>query len=273
MKKNILILFLLITSYSYSQAVNDYKGIIIPMKFDFQKSDNQYRLQTITKMNLQKAKFQAYYANEMIPTEITDRCSVLYFDVKKENAFLTTKLFIVLKDCYGTEIYKSLIGKSREKEFEAAYVEALNGAFASIYALNYAYNGNTSFSPKTGFTAQSLPVVAAPLVVAPISSTPAVAVIAAVAVPVVVASTPKSEPKSSEINSANLLYAQPTSYGYQLIDSEPKVVMKVYKTSNSDSFMAKKGDVQGALVSKNNEWFFEYYQNDKLVSEKINVKF
>jgi len=47
----------------------------------------------------------------------------------------------------------------------------------------------------------------------------------------------------------------------------------VYKTSNANSYMAKKGDVQGALVAKDNQWFFEYYQNDQLISEKIDVKF
>ena len=120
MKKNILILFLLMASYSFSQTVNDYKGVIIPVKYDFQKSENQYRLQTITKMNLQKAGFQAYYSNESAQTEITDRCSVLYVNVVKDNAFLVTKLFIVFKDCYGNEIFKSVIGKSRGKECEAA---------------------------------------------------------------------------------------------------------------------------------------------------------
>lgn len=275
MKKNILILFLLFASYSFSQSVNDYKAVIIPMKYDFQKTENQYRLQTITKIDLQKAGFQAFYANEAIPTEISDRCSVLYIDVKKDNGFLLTKLFVTFKDCYGTEVYKSDIGKSREKEFEAAYAESLNNAFTNVYALNYAYNGNTNFAPKAGIMAQSLPVVAAPSVVVPTPAVPAAAVIPAVAVPVVAASTLKSEPKTSEKNiaSTNLLYAQPTSYGYQLIDSEPKVVMKVYKTSNPASYMAKKGDIQGALVSKDNQWFFEYYQNDKLVSEKIDVKF
>ena len=275
MKKNILILFLLFASYSFSQSVNDYKAVIIPMKYDFQKTENQYRLQTITKIDLQKAGFQAFYANEAIPTEISDRCSVLYIDVKKDNGFLLTKLFVTFKDCYGTEVYKSDIGKSREKEFEAAYAESLNNAFTNVYALNYAYNGNTNFAPKAGIMAQSLPVVAAPSVVVPTPAVPAAAVIPAVAVPVVAASTLKSEPKTSEKNiaSTNLLYAQPTSYGYQLIDSEPKVVMKVYKTSNPASYMVKKGDIQGALVSKDNQWFFEYYQNDKLVSEKIDVKF
>jgi hypothetical protein len=67
---------LFIANYSFSQSVNDYKGIIIPMKYDFLKTENQYRLQTISKMNLQKAGFQAFYATEAIPAEITDRCSL-----------------------------------------------------------------------------------------------------------------------------------------------------------------------------------------------------
>jgi hypothetical protein len=95
----------------------------------------------------------------------------------------------------------------------------------------------------------------------------------AVAVPVAAVKNESNEPKTTENKSAGLLYAQPTSFGYQLIDSEPKVVMKVYKTSNPASYMATKGSVQGVLVSKDNLWFFEYYQNDKLISEKIDVKF
>jgi hypothetical protein len=276
MKNIFLTLLLLFASSSFAQSVNDYIAVIIPMKYDFQKSDNQYRLQTITKINLQKAGFKAFYATEPIPAEVTDRCSLLYFDVKKDNGFLVTKLFVTFKDCFGNEIYKSDIGKSREKEYEAAYTESLNNVFNNVYALNYAYNGNTNFAAKAGITAQSFPVLAAPSVAAPSVAAPAVDIIpaaASVVVPIAAASTPKSEPKSSQTNTASLLYAQPTSYGYQLIDSEPKVVMKVYKTSNPASYMAKKGDIQGALVSKDNQWFFEYYQNDKLVSEKIDVKF
>lgn len=263
MKTRFLFLTLFIASYSFSQSVNDYKAVIIPMKYDFLKTENQYRLQTLTKINLQKAGFQAFYANEIIPSEITDRCSVLYLDVKKDNGFLLTKLFVNFKDCFGTEIFKSEIGKSREKEFEAAYVEALNNAFNTVYALNYKYNGNTNFSPKTGINAQSVPVAATPAVTVPVVAPVSVAVV----------SETKNEPKTSESTNSNMLYAQSTSYGYQLIDSEPKVVMKAYKTSNPASYMAVKGSIQGVLVSKDNQWFFEYYQNDILVSEKINVKF
>ena len=269
MKASTLISMLIFTVYSFSQSVNDYKAVIIPMKFDFQKIENQYRLQTITKMNLQKAGFQAFYANEIIPSEITDRCSILYLDVRKENAFLSTKLFLTLKDCYGTEIFNSGIGKSREKEFDVAFKEALNDTFDNVYALKYAYNGNTNFGSKTGNTAQSLPVL--------IPSTDANSASAndtRVVIPIPVDGIdPVKMPSTSSNDSTNLLYAQPTAYGYQLINSEPKVVMKVYKTSNTNSYLAKKGDLQGVLISKNNQWFFEYYQNDQLVSEKVEVKF
>ena len=281
MKKNLVILLFIVANYSFSQSVNDYQGVIIQLKYDFQKTDNQYRLQTITKMNLQKAGFKAFYATETIPSDITDRCSLLYIAVEKENAFLVTKLFITFKDCYGTEVYRSPIGKSREKDFEAAYVEALNLAFANIYSLNYTYNGNTNFGSKAGITAQAVPVMAAPAIVAPTSAvpsvtmTPAAAAVAlpVVAAPVVAVPAINKESKTVDKKSNGLLYAQATSYGYQLIDSEPKVVMKVYKTSNANSYMATKGSVQGALVAKDNQWFFEYYQNDQLISEKVEVKF
>lgn len=256
MKTRILFLMLFVAGYGFSQTVNDYKAVIIPMRYDFQKSDNQYRLQTITKMDLQKAGFQVYYSNELIPAELNDRCDLLYVDVKKQSAFLVTKLYITFKDCFGTVIFQSAIGKSREKEYGIAYSDALNEAFLSVNALRYKYNGT-----KAGSKSSVVPAVAAQVAVIP----------AAEIVPV--ANKEANDLKTSQNNSADLLYAQPTSYGYQLIDSEPKVVMKVYKTSNPASYMAAKGSVQGVLVSKDDQWFFEYYQGDKLISEKINVKF
>jgi len=241
-------------SYGFSQSVNDYKAVIIPLKYEFQKSDNQYRLQTLTKVNLNKAGFRAFYSNESIPLELNERCNILYVDVKNESTFLVTKVRVVFKDCYGVVVFKSEIGKSKEKEYGTSYNDALNEAFKSVYALQYKYNGKF-LANKT----EIIPVI----VSAEITSEEEVP-------------TLKDEIEAAKIienKSPNLLYAQPTAYGYQLIDSEPKVVMKVYKTSNPASFMASKGSVQGVLVSKDNQWFFEYYQNDQLISEKEEVKF
>jgi uncharacterized UPF0160 family protein len=255
MKNCILFLLLFIANYSFSQSINDYKAVIIPMKYDFQKSENQYRLQTKTKVNLASAGMVGFYFVESTPAEYNDRCKLLYLDVVEDKAFLTTKLSVLFKDCNGTIIYQSPNGKSKEKGFEDAYTEALVEAFKYVTKLEYAYNGGNA---NTSANATSN-VVAVPTTVV------------AVATPVV--NVAVSASNTTAENNLNVLYAQPTSYGYQLIDSEPKVIMKIYKTSNPSSFIAKKEAIQGTLITKDNQWFFEYYQNDQLISEKINVKF
>lgn len=246
MKKRILLLLLFVASYSFSQSVNDYKGVMIPLKFDFMKTDNQYRLATLSKFNLNKAGFEAFYTNEAVSKEYNDRCSLLYLDVVKENVFLATKLHLVLNDCNGKVVYKSQSAYTKEKDTQLAYTEVLNKAFESIYALQYRYNGT-----NTGNKTVDAPVVSQVLM-------PAIAL---------------NGSKSVENVTGNLLYAQQTSNGFQLIDSAPKVIMKVFKTSNTNCYIAVKGDVQGVLIVKDNQWFFEYYQNDRLISEKIEVKF
>lgn len=252
MKLKFLYLLLLISSIGFAQSVNDYKAVVIPLRYDFLKSDNQYRLATLTKVNLKKAGFEAFYANENFPTGYNDRCSMLYIDVLKDNAFLVTKLFVVLKDCNGKEIYKSEVGKSKEKEYEVAYGEALNMAFQSIYALGYKYNGTSASSANS----------------ASMGISPAVAVTS-----VATATVAVNVPDNNGEPDGTVLFAQPIKNGFQLIDSTPKVVMKVYKTTNPSIYMASRGDVQGTLVLKENQWYFEYYEKDTLMSEKIKVKF
>ena len=244
MKFKFLFLLVFVSSYSFSQSINDYGAVIVPVKYEFLKSENQYRLNTLTKFNLKKAGFEAFYANESIPKEYNDRCSLLYVDVVEDKAFMMTKLYIAFKDCYGAVVYKSEIGKSREKEFDAAYVEALNNAFVSVYALHYKYNGAVANSQKA--------------VIAPAVANPAVAV---------------NVPSSAESNEMNLLFAQPIKNGFQLVDNTPKVILKVYKTTNPAIYLTTKGTVQGVLISKDSQWFFEYYENETLMSEKIAVKF
>ena len=174
-------------------------------------------------------------------------------DVKNGSSLLVTKLQIIFKDCYGAEIYKSEMGKSREKEYQLSYTEALNEAFKSVYDLQYKYNAKV-VSNKSEPMPNIVPAK-------PTSE---------VEVPVV---DSNKEIKIKETKSLDLLYAQPTPNGYQLIDNEPKVIIKLYKTSNPTSFIAIKSGVQGVLVSKENQWFFEYYKNDQLITEIINVKF
>jgi hypothetical protein len=251
MKIKLFLITLFISALGFSQSINDYKAVIVPIKFDFAKGINPYRLSTMTKANLIKAGFQAFYENEQLPAEFSNRCDLLYVDVKRDNAFLVTKLFIEFKDCYGKVVHTSETGKSKEKEYEAAYRESLDMAFISVYGLNYKYSGKTAVI--TSGVASNVAVNAQAVTANSVSTQ--------VATPI------------ADISDPNLLYAQPTENGYQLIDKTPKVVMKLLKTSRPDSYIAIKDGVQGTLNAKDNQWFFEYYQNDKLVSEKVSVKF
>jgi len=259
MKIKFLLAAILCSVVGFAQSINDYKAVIIPLRYEFMKTDNQYRLATLSKQNLVKAGFEAFYSNEQLPDGYTDRCQVLYIDVKKDNAFLVTKLFVEFKDCYGQVVYTSEVGKSREKEYEVAYKEALDNAFTSVYALHYKYSGKSVASAKVAqkITAESLAATAS---------------VAPAAAAVKVAATPAAP--SPDLKDPNLLYAQPTESGYQLIDKTPKVVMKLFKTSQPNVYIASKDNVQGSLILKEDgQWYFESYQNDKLVSEKIVVKF
>lgn len=243
MKKYILILFLSLSAIASAQkSLNDYKYAIVPVKYSFVSEENQYRLNTLTKLNLTRMGFQAFYENEDLPLEIlNDRCNKLYVNVEKVKSFLVTKLVVTFKDCQNNIVFTSGEGKSRDKEYKTAYVEALNEAFQSLYGLGYAYNGSDLTSK---FTQKIEPAV----------------------------ETPKSSPVITE-ESKDLLFAQPIPNGYQLIDKTPKVVLKIFKTSQPDYFTAQSETINGAVIKKNGEWILEYYKDDRPVSEKLLIKF
>jgi hypothetical protein len=252
MKKYIMLFLLAVTASSYSQTVNDYKAVIVPLKFDFQNEENQYRLTTMSKFNLKKAGFEAFYSNETTPKDFSERCDLLYFDLQKESGFLVTKLFITLKDCNGKIVFQSPTTKSKEKDYQVAYTECLNLAFESIEALHYKYSG----------TRIEAAVVATPVKeeVREVKAT--------------VASNVVTLDKEIYTGTpVQYLYAQAVANGYQLVDTNPKVVMKVLKTSSSSCYIAIKGENQGVLIADGTDWIFQYYKGEILITEKIAVKF
>lgn len=96
----------------------------------------------------------------------------------------------------------------------------------------------------------------------------------------VLKSNPKQDVSEKEIEMkmestviATVFFAQPIPNGFQIVDTTPKVVMKLFRTSISNFYIAQKDSLQGVVFNKNNQWYFEYYQNDKLVSEKMEIKF
>jgi hypothetical protein len=242
--KKLVFVFVLFASFCFAQNSNNYKAVIVPLKFDFIQKNNQYRLCTISKANLINAGFMVFYANEILPKEYNDRCELLYYDIVKENAFLATKFHIELKDCSGNLIYKSEAGYTKEKDTDLAYADALNKAFVSVNNLHYKYEKLNVATPVVTMKEDVIPVVASPVATAVI-----------------------------EKSDSNLVYAQVTATGYQLVDASPKVVFQLYTTSKTDVYIARKGNSQGVFVQKDKQWFFDYYENGQLISEKVAVKF
>lgn len=251
--KKFLLLFILIVSVSgFSQKVNNYQYVIVPTKFSIFKENDKYRLNSTTRMLLEKYGFKTFLSTDDIPKEIGD-CKRLYADLVQDKDFLKTKVKIVLKDCKETVIYETDYGVSREKDFAAAYTQALRETTKSFDKLNYKYNGN--------FDVELVSIPAK-------ENTSSAEFISGEPEPPLPPDPPiKDNPFSGAY------FAQPTITGFQVIDNEPKVIMRLFNTSQKDVFIAEKGSIKGIVISKNGQWLFEYYQNARLVSEPIKLKF
>ena len=156
----------------------------------------------------------------------------------------TTKLTLLLKDCKGNVVFKSKEGISREKDFGVSYRLALQDAFTSLTAAKYVYQPASPTNDQ-------------PPAPAPVSnSAPAEKTTVTVAPP-----------------AAGTLYAQPIANGYQLIDTTPKTVLRMFKISVADYFIADNGSSNGIVFKRDDSWFFEYYKDGKLMAEKLLIKF
>lgn len=128
----LMLVFTMISGYS-QKSLDDYYFVNVPRQFDFQSSKDQYRLNTLLRHLLNTHGFNAIYDEEMgnLP-----RCEGVYTDVLQEKTVFSTKLYIVFKDCFNNEIYRSEIGQSKEKDLTKSYPEALQKSFESIKRRN-----------------------------------------------------------------------------------------------------------------------------------------
>jgi hypothetical protein len=78
----------------------------------------------------------------------------------------------------------------------------------------------------------------------------------------------------SDLEFQNLLVAETIKLGYLLIDPKTStIVLKLYKTSNDNVFIANSNTINGVVIRKGQEIFFEYYQDKNLITKKLNVSF
>ncbi|HWB93576.1 MAG TPA: hypothetical protein VG605_17065 [Puia sp.] len=262
MKTSALFILTFLTISGYAQtSLNAYKYVLVPERFSFSKEDNQYGLSTIIKLELEDKGFIAFRDQDTLPPALAaNKCQALKADVTERNTLFSTNLTLYLKDCQGNTIFKSKEGKSREKEFEQAYPQALAETFNSLNAVPYKYDSALAGRPQGAAASQSTQTASAP---ATPSSTPAPAIPSSAPAP---ASAPVAE-------ASGTLYAQAIPNGYQLIDTTPKKVLTLLKTSVADYFIADNGSSVGIVFRRDGAWYFEYYKNEKLVSQKLEIKF
>jgi len=258
MKRSVLVLFLLISLSAHSQStINNYKYVLVPEKFTQFKEPYQNLLKSLTKGLLEDKGFTVYSENAGIPPEVANnKCQALKADLLQKGGMLTTEITLLLKDCQGNVVYKSNTGKSREKDYSTAYNMALRDAFTSV---SYTYS-----APATEAVQPTVTVAAAPVPTAVV--VPVKPQVMASATPVQAAETVTSRP-------AGTLYAQAIANGYQLIDTTPKIVLTLLKTSAENYYIASNAEANGIVLKKGEDWFFEYYKGGKLISEKLLVKF
>lgn len=87
----------------------------------------------------------------------------------------------------------------------------------------------------------------------------------------------KNEPSKSNAEIKNvsdvLLTAVATTNGYSLVNKNQENIFTLQKTSLENVYSAKKGTITGTFFKKNTDWVFEYYDNEELVQELVNVEF
>ncbi len=130
----LLSLSLLLGTNAISQItdLSDYNYVIVPEQFEFLKGKDQYQINSMAKFYFDKSGFNAYLADS---APNANRCEGLYADVEELGTVFGTKLQVVIRDCNDNEVYRAQEGKSKYKEHEKAYQDALRKSFKSIEAM------------------------------------------------------------------------------------------------------------------------------------------
>lgn len=242
MNRLFTILFTLSILSSYSQ---ENVRIIVPHKFQFQKKNNEYQLNELTKFLFEKKGFQVFFENNQ-PQEVTlSPCENFIAEVINDSGIFSTRLYFILKDCTGKEVFKSETGSSREKEFKKSYHEALRDAFDK---------GNKLAQFRREYSSKQINTTKKEVV-----------------------QLPSSELLKDGERSANplsTLYAKPIPLGFELTDVALKVVLKIKKTSLDNIYIAQNNDNQyGILYLKGENYVFEYEYEGEIKQQLFLIKF
>lgn len=290
MKKliQLIIALLLVQSNVMGQSnLNDFKYVLIPKQYDFQSSDDQYQLNSLTKFLFNKYGFEAYFENEDIPSDVSqDRCLALRADLNKLKGFLITRLQFELVDCNGNVVSTSKVGETKVKQYDTAYNIALRQAFETYQNINYSYQPKAKNNPVIETSNQEEDIV-----VTSTESTQKVneemkkEVLEEVKSEVEAKPITTAESKASEVQETVTIqstpepnkvedkswYASPIDNGYKVLDANKSIVMTLLYSGATDVYMVK--DKNAIVFKKDGYWMYSSNDGNGIKVNRIDLKF
>ncbi|MCK0160647.1 hypothetical protein [Allomuricauda sp. F6463D] len=282
MKSKVLyiLFFAMIMSGAVNAQLNNYKYIIVPKKFDAFNAENKYQSSTLLKYYFAENGFDVVY-DDAFPVDLAgDRCLGLVADIIDDSSMFTTKVNIALRDCNNVEVFRSVEGRSKIKEYNESYKQALKNAFVSYTGMNHEYEPR-----KEDVAKETAPVTISfkddVKSVEKESKEHVIEQKATMEEQVYKAVEPKrttiaktvGEDKIDASNLTGVLYAQPIENGYQLVDSTPKVVLKLEETSMENIYITDFQGNNAVVFQQKGTWMLEYSENGNKVQKELNIKF
>lgn len=304
--KQIIIVMVFMISYTASaqKSLSEYKYVVVPKTFNDLKKENQYRVNTLVKHLYTKKGFTTVFQDNLPEDLYENKCLALYADMIDESSMFTTKTVLILKDCDGKQILISQQGRSKKKDYEESYKEAITKAFNSFVGLDYSYQPQVkeeNEAPVTlNFDNDVKTVDNKPKESRLIEQTATRDVQSFKDNTPIESSYKKGEPIINEqsvekakdeiaksVNTnvdeivsqkeitklSGVLYAQELTNGYQLVDSTPQIQLKMYKSAMPNVYVAKSNDKDGVVYTSDGKWYFEFYSGSSMVREELNIKF
>lgn len=278
-----------------------YKYVVVPTHFEGYNKPNKYQTSTLIKYYLTENGYPAVYDNQQ-PTELrVEPCQGVFTRMHDTSGMFLTRVTLEFVDCEGNQVFQTMEGSSRLKDFGQAYKEAIQNAFLSFSGRTYSYHPPAT-TPASQVVPPTPPAARAEAAVAGAAVSVAGAEAAAetgqaalkkaaeqqpapeadrqvgaaavegaeanatVPVAVAVAAASATEPET--------WYAQPIENGFQLVDSTPKVRMKLVNTSRKDTYIALvDGQAIGTVFLSDGTWVHEYFEGGTLFRQPLKIKF
>ena len=265
-KTYLFLLVLTATMSSWAQlSINNYKYISVPDKFDFLKSKDQYQLNSLTEFLLKKNGFTVLNKSGNYPMDLAqNNCLLLNANVVKIKGLLVTKLQLILTDCRNKVVYSSEIGKSKFKEYQKAYHEALRNVFA-LSEFNYAYveanSTDVLLSPTPPQTPKVMPIKPASEI-----SSEVIQEKEEVQQEVKVV-----EESVAVVEAASGLIIRQTNSGYDFLDRASKIVNYSVHATLFENVYIIDGE-EGIIYKRGQSWVRESIENDKTTIEALNIQ-